>query len=68
MQLQANTCWVGQPTAAALVWLHDTGCCRMAHYPQVVELSQSYRVITLDLPGHGECTTVRAANVDCPPA
>jgi hypothetical protein len=93
----------GPPDGPPLVWLHDTGCSRMSHYPQVInfqnigthstpqsevsahapnlirllaqviELSQSHRLLCIDLPAHGgrwaeELTLDSAVEVCYPPA
>jgi pimeloyl-ACP methyl ester carboxylesterase len=43
----------GPVGAPAIVFLHGTRLCRTAWAPQVRRLRDAYRVITLDLPGHG---------------
>lgn len=43
----------GPPAAPAIVFLHGTRLCRTAWTPQIADLSDTYRVLAIDLPGHG---------------
>ncbi len=44
---------VGPTDAPAIVLLHGTRLCRTAWSAQMADLSDRYRVIAMDLPGHG---------------
>jgi pimeloyl-ACP methyl ester carboxylesterase len=44
----------GAPNAEAVILVHGWTCDETSWDPQVPVLSQKYRVITLDLPGHGK--------------
>jgi pimeloyl-ACP methyl ester carboxylesterase len=43
----------GAPDAPAIVFLHGTRLCRTAWSAQMADLRDEFRVIALDLPGHG---------------
>ena len=43
----------GPPDGAAIVFLHGTRLCRSAWAPQMADLRDEFRVIAMDLPGHG---------------
>ncbi len=43
----------GPPGAPAIVFIHGTRLCRTAWSAQMADLRGEYRVIALDLPGHG---------------
>ena len=48
-----------------LVMSHSLGCCKHMWAAQVEELGKAYRVLTYDLPGHGEsATTERRGSLD----
>ena len=43
----------GPPDAPAIVFVHGTWLARSSWSPQLADLADTYRVIALDLPGHG---------------
>jgi pimeloyl-ACP methyl ester carboxylesterase len=45
---------LGPPEAPAIVFVHGTRLSRAAWTPQLAALSDEFRTIALDLPGHGE--------------
>ena len=44
----------GRPDAPAIVFVHGTRLTRAAWAPQMADLSDEFRTIAVDLPGHGE--------------
>lgn len=49
----------GPPDAPAIVFIHGTRLCRSAWSAQMADLRDTYRVIALDLPGHGTLAAER---------
>lgn len=49
----------GPPDAPAIVFIHGTRLSRSAWSAQMADLRDAYRVIALDLPGHGTLATER---------
>jgi pimeloyl-ACP methyl ester carboxylesterase len=50
----ANIHWTGQGTGPALIFVHGWTCDESSWQGQVPAFTQRYRVITMDLPGHGK--------------
>ncbi|MDR6495261.1 pimeloyl-ACP methyl ester carboxylesterase [Paraburkholderia terricola] len=47
-----------QGTGEPLVLIHGVGMQALAWYPQIDDLSAEFRVISVDMPGHGESTAL----------
>jgi pimeloyl-ACP methyl ester carboxylesterase len=49
----------GSPDAPPIVFVHGIGMTRAQWLPQVRDLSDSYRTVAMDLPGHGALATTK---------